>query len=236
MKVFAVLMAAAFVFACASEKSEVANPTAAQKTSAQNVVKDIGTLNGIKTADKDFNTPVAGVTGAIGDAYNFAFSFVTPQTGYGMSLDALALAEECAVKSGDTITYNCTYTGGGIKGTIKVSGDTITIDLTISSSYQGTTVDVVYKGSVTTTKTSINGSLSGETKASGAASGTGYSYSYKVDVKYNNIVVDDKGCPTGGSTEVKADIKATAAGYSQSYSVDVEAKYGPACGDVKIYK
>lgn len=233
--VLMLVLALAFVFGCASSgKSEVTNATAAQKTEAVNVGKDTATFATIKTST-DYNTPLSGLSNVYSDATSLAVSFMAPMAlTLGVDLQATT---DCATKSGNTITYNCTQSGGGITGTITINGDNITVDLTITTT--GTSAGnqtVKWTGSVTATATLVSGNLKFDTSGTGSSSGTGYGYTFKSTVTYNAVQLDTAGCPIGGSADINVSISVSGGGQSYGQDIDIEAKYGPTCGAVALFK
>jgi hypothetical protein len=220
-----------FAVGCGSSggKSPVPNPTQAQKTEAISVGQDTAKFAAIKTATTDLVTPVSGLSAVYSNSTQLALSFMAP-TGYealAQQVSALATTE-CATKSGNTITYNCAEAGGGITGTITVSGDNITVNLTITSGVSGGEVTIKWTGTITATATLVTGSLHFVT--SGTSSGTGYNFT--TTLTYNSVALDSTGCPIGGSADINCTISVT--GYNMTQ--DVLATYGPKCGDVALAK
>ena len=219
---------------CGDDSKKEVTITTTQKESAKGVVIKVSTLKNVKANPED-QTVFANLNEIFGDAQQLLSA---AQTSGSLKSALLQTVEGCVTQSGNTITYNnCNYGSTGysyvINGTITTSGDVFKVDLTIDidaiGSGYGTKQKMVYKGEITITATKIDGNLDYDIffDVQGATSGT-----YKLNIKYDNIGLDASGCPTSGKSSIKYDVNAQ--GQSQSGTIDLE--YGPACGDVKMYK
>ncbi|MEZ4288445.1 MAG: hypothetical protein R3A47_09940 [Polyangiales bacterium] len=112
--------------------------------------------------------------------------------------------------------------GGSTSGTITVSGDTISFNAYQIDYITGT---LSVNGSMTVTATSVDGNLDYAIDISYG----GQSVSVDLSADFNSIVLDNNGCPTGGSLDIDYS-------YPQLYDASVRAEYGPACGDVTLFQ
>lgn len=136
---------------------------------------------------------------------------------------------QCVTTSGGTTTYDhCDYGGSSINGTVGVSGDHVTVDLTWDLSSGGQSVIVIMKGDVAVTETSVSGTLAYNIKVSGSNALT---YDLKSDF---DVTFDGNRCATGGYIRVKQSADVAGVGNVGNFNVTVRADYGPACGDVVV--
>ncbi|HOU54843.1 MAG TPA: hypothetical protein PLQ97_13025 [Myxococcota bacterium] len=215
--------------ACGSSKSlKDFTPSAQEKESAKAVVTSTLKLQEVKTNAASDN-PISGLT----EIQSSAMQLISAQQsrnagggGLGLGLQAAvssALQQDCVTQSGNRTTYDCTSQSQTVKGYIETSGDTLTVDLTIS---QSGGYELIYSGSVTVTATLVNGTLSFDYKAS--------SVTYAVDVTYNNVTLQDN-CPVAGTLTVDSsyDVAGLPSGYGTgNLDATVEITFGPACGDM----
>ena len=143
-----------------------------------------------------------------------------------------ALGAGCYTESGTTITYDCDDGGYAIKGTVTLDGDTIAIDLTMTSAQ----INFDYEGTITVTDTSVDGYLD---LAYDIDQG-GMQTNYTINIKYNSVVLTE-GCPTAGSLNIDVDIDTAGleglpAGAASAYDFpSVTINFGPACGDTEMF-
>jgi hypothetical protein len=83
-----------------------------------------------------------------------------------------------------------------------VSGDTVSMDLTVNVSGSGEGVSVTLKGSVTVTATTISGQMVYETKVSGASFPGVAGASTKTTVTYDATYTSNPVCISSGSIRV----------------------------------
>jgi hypothetical protein len=121
------------------------------------------------------------------------------------------------------VTYDhCVESGLTIDGWIQNADNVVSCDMTIKGTFEGTGIDMSYKGSVTVTDQFIDGQLDIVMKV--VSSGMTVDYTLQAD--YQHIVLTD-GCPTGGTLAVSA----TYSTMGTNYHIMVEIVFGPACGD-----
>lgn len=141
-----------------------------------------------------------------------------------------ALAADCYTESGTTITYNCDDAGTSIIGTIALEGDVVVIDLTFTSAQ----VNFTYKGSITVTETSVDGTLDMTYDMDQGAQPV----EFTLAIAYNAVVLTD-GCPTAGSLNIDVDVNypnldAVSAAAMSSAIQDVTIDFGPTCGEATM--
>jgi len=206
-----VLMAAAA--ACGGQRAvgEPMAPTSSQMQAATQATMSIDQFSSIK-ANPQNALSIQGQIAALGGLA------IDPSRRQGLNgsdgSDLAPSADPPACITGDAAsgwTYtNCTSSSGSgsstVNGTVKVTGDTIAMDLKISASGSTANVEVTLKGSVTVTATTITGQMVYETKVAGitglpgvGATGTKYTVTY--DATYSSNPV----CITKGSVRVDVD-------------------------------
>jgi hypothetical protein len=149
----------------------------------------------------------------------------------------------CYTFTSSSITYsNCTISGSGfnetLNGSLTVSGNTVTWNLTVNYSYSASGVSANgsynWTGQLTVTETTIVGQ--GRSAFSGSASSNGQSYSYQYTAGFDaNLTYQASPyCITGGTLEIRRTLNGT----SSSGSVpvhDAGAKYTwTGCGAVTV--
>jgi hypothetical protein len=151
-----------------------------------------------------------------------------------------ALDQACFTQGADgSVTYDqCDYGTGTIDGSLSYAGDTLTIDLTITSTAGGSWT-IREAGRLTLTDALVQGTLDlSITTDFDQGAAAGYAIDYDVDAIYDVQLTD--GCPTGGSLEVHAvtsiaNLPAGVPGGAGETDVWVKAEFGPGCGDVTLY-
>ncbi len=220
----------AVLAACGGKSLKEFQPSATDRQNAAATIEDTRSLANLKANSQDgaalsaFSQIQAGANQLLGSAQ--VASALSAEESVPRSY------ENCVTEAGGTVTYtNCSDGSQTINGTIAISGDTVTVDLRIGYASGGYAGDVVYKGSVTITSTSVNGSLSFDYGMSGAT--------YSVDISYESIGLDAGGCAVSGSMAIDQSIKIGGgslgglAGSSSGASFRVD--FGPACGDMKMF-
>lgn len=206
------------------------------KDSATHTTASALKLQNLKTNAKD-DTAISALGEIQGNALNLVNSVqASKQKSKLEQTVSPVLSDDCVTMKDNTITYNnCSGGGGSINGTITIKGDTITVDLKITTNTGGQTLDIIWKGSVTVTETMVDGTL----KFSYTGNYGGYDMAYNATVDYNAIQLQEK-CPVGGSLDVTYDVDIknlpSGAKMPEGYGGgSVTVKFGPNCGDMKIY-
>lgn len=142
-----------------------------------------------------------------------------------------AITGECVTETESRTTYtNCGDGDTTTNGFVDMTGDTFSIDLTIVTASDESNGEIVYRGSITTTPTLVNGSLS--FKIVSSASGT--SLNYDITTTYGSVALVE-GCPTSGTLDVDGSYSATYAGISSgNQSAAVSVTFGPSCGEMSM--
>ena len=102
-----------------------------------------------------------------------------------------------------------------IDGTIQVAGDAVVVSLGITGGED--TPWTSYDGELISSPESLSGEL-----WIGQAVGGGYTESFEME--FNDVMLDDEGCPVGGSVDYDTKINA--------FADFVTLVYGPSCGEV----
>lgn len=150
----------------------------------------------------------------------------------------------CASTTGNTTTYTaCEVAPTTFDGTVSVSGDDVTVDITAEvdpAAYNGPMdavsgpgasirmngVTVTEQGTLTVTPTTLDGVLNVDIDLSmtitmPVVGEQTTNQTTSLDIDYDSLVIDN-GCATGGTLTVS----------DSSYTA--VATYGPACGDVAV--
>lgn len=139
--------------------------------------------------------------------------------------------ETCVTATDSLVTYNsCDFASSNINGTIGISGDTISCNLTLNSGLSGTTVGFTMLGSLTVTETLVTGSITYDTAISGIDIPGGVG-GVLLEANYDNVGLDAQGCPTSGSLTVRQSVSG---GFGYDFGA-VRADFGPSCGEVQLY-
>lgn len=201
-KLFSVLIIAALAGCGGGLKlGDPEAPTSTQQQANTQLGSSTSDLTALKGGSQDKVWSLQAMMSGIG-ATGTKIKASTKGVGFPLRGDGpLAPQSDPSCVTGDGTTgwtYNhCEDDGTSIDGSVKLSGDTVTIDLSISSSSQGS-VKITLKGSITVTETSLDGSLRYDVTASYAGY-TGGSIHTKVD--YNQVTFAE-GCVTGGSITI----------------------------------
>jgi len=116
-----------------------------------------------------------------------------------------------------------------INGSIQRTGDLLTFDLTYDLTLDSLVFHWDMDGRITVTPTLIDGEIHSNGNAEVTSEGESYAVSWGFDVIYDRIVLDDGGCPIGGSLSATVAYElsgATAGGYHAGGSL----RFGPTCG------
>jgi len=149
----------------------------------------------------------------------------------------------CYTFNSSSITYtNCTISGSGftetLNGSLSVSGNTVTWNLTVNYAYNASGVSsngsYNWTGQLTVTETTIVGQGRSAFSGSASANGQSYSYQYTAGFDANLTYQSSPYCITGGTLEIRRTLNGT----SSSGSVpvhDAGAKYTwTGCGAVTV--
>lgn len=222
-----VLVALAGTVACSKGGVKEFTPSAEEKAQATEVVQDTQSLQALK-ADLQGDSALGAFSQIQSGASYLTSQQLSRNSSSGSGLPSFLVEDpvfrlgECAVVSGQSVTYNnCDYGSGVINGHITVSGDVIDIDVTIGFSSSGTSGDYRYHGAITVTDTLIDGALGIDYDIS--------SVSYNLDVRYSQVQLAD-GCPVGGELRVEVDTSVSGYGSIGASSAVVEIAFGPTCG------
>lgn len=207
-----VLMAAATA-GCGGQRSvgEPMAPTSSQMQAATQATMSIDQFSSIK-ANPQNALSIQGQIAAMGALA------IDPSRRQGLNgsdgSDLAPAGTPPGCISGDAATgytyTDCTSSSGSgsstVNGTVKVTGDTVAMDLKITASGSGANVEITLKGSVTVTATTITGQMVYETKIAGVsglpgvgATGTKYTVTYDATYSANPV------CITKGSVRVDVD-------------------------------
>ncbi len=206
-------------------------PTAEEKGQATAVVQDTKALESLKS-DLGGDSALGKFTEIYSGASYLTSQQMSRNSSGSSDVVAFLAAEQsfledgCQVVSGNSVTYNnCGYSGSTIDGFIKVNGDDITIDLTITFSSGGYSGDYRYSGAITVTDTLVDGALSIDYDIS--------SLSYDMDVRYDAIQLVD-GCAVGGGLRIELDASVSGYGGINAGDAVVEVAFGPSCGEMTM--
>lgn len=235
---FAVLLC--LVMACGSDKNEqtlTVNPQNAGLVAMQfgSIRQSIQSSNG------------AGAAGAAISLTGLAQAILVPPQASRTAaretpFSAMRASGDISAVDSGTCTCTptgCTFTQCGtsgymINGTIGISGDTYTFDLTLTGGVSGVTWNYKYSGSLTVSATTINGSFASMGDGTIDSNGSHYEYSFDTSLNINSITLDASGCAIGGSmtVEVNYSVSGPNVGGNGNYSGRGTANFGPTCGAV----
>lgn len=176
------------------------DPTTSQQQAAQQMGGSIDTMEGLhKNADGVFSLySYASSVGALAADKSAKTSSLSQELRLGPSD-----LGNCVTGNADTgWTYNnCNQSGVGINGSILISGQTTTVDLTVTTSASSSSVKMTLKGTLTDTGTHLSGDLAYELSlnVSGLPGGMGES---KTKIVYDIDYTSEPTCITGGFIEV----------------------------------
>lgn len=130
-------------------------------------------------------------------------------------------------------TFNmCGSAGYMINGTIGISADTYSFDLTLTGSAAGVTWNFAYTGSLTVSDTSINGSFASMGDGTIDSGGAHYEYSFDTSLNISAITLDSSGCAIGGNMTITVNYSVSGpnTGGNGNYSGRGTVHFGPTCG------
>jgi hypothetical protein len=242
-KLVVVLGVAALLSACddgggGGEVELDANQKATVETGSRALVTAGADMRNLKT-DPGNDAAFTGLNSAFGNASSLWGTKMSAKGGTAyaaleaaLETTGFALTAGCWTQDGNTVTYDCTEAGYGLVGTITVDGDTVIVDLTLTS--QGNTF--VYTGEITATDTLVDGWL----QMLANIDQQGMVFDYDIDITYDSIVLADF-CPVGGEIQVDVAVdieglEGLPAGAAGVYDYpDVRIVFGPACGDIAMF-
>lgn len=122
-----------------------------------------------------------------------------------------------------------------VDGTIEISGDSYTFDLSMELAYIGQEWQWDYDGALTVTDTLLDGTLDGV--------GTGtftnpqdqstVEFDWSWGLEYNDVALDVVGCAIGGSVDAQVSYSVGGSGAAGNFSGSGHVEFGPACGDAQ---
>jgi len=231
MKYVRIVMCLFVMFCAINSNAEDSKTTEYQKTSAVQMIKDVGRLENLRFTKVDLlSIPLRGMRDTIDNASDLVFSYTVPK-GYGRSMNTVVFDDKIITElRRDTIYYFRQIWGGGLSGVIKMEKENILINL----EYSDFATEMTYEGIIAISGTliigtSINGVLQHKSKT--VLNGT--QYEYKININYDEVQTDCHGCPVGGMVEIEAE-KIETSGSNKNTTSNfgrIGIKYGPKCGD-----
>ena len=170
-----------------------------------------------------------GVFGSLSQMLNAKQAASAQPTALSLSGATSNVEGACLTTTTGGATYdNCNFGTGTIDGSISSSGESVTVDLTLTTDASGTTTAIDMAGTVTINATALTGDLSYTV----TSTSSGQTFNYDIDAMYD-VGLDGTGCPTSGELEVHGKwslegVQGTAA------DVWVKAEFGPNCGDITL--
>jgi hypothetical protein len=197
--------------------------TAAQSTDGNSMA---GATFGLHGAASSMVSPAAPRLAQIDDV------MAAMSAGFKAAADPANAAGDCICNANGCTFDQCGFGGDFlIDGTITISGDNYTFDMSLSGNYQGAVWSYDYTGALTISATLIDGTFTVDGNGTFSGGGQTITYSQDVSVIFDNVTLDSSGCAVGGS--VTANISISVEGYEEgNYAVTGTATFGPACGQV----
>lgn len=151
------------------------------------------------------------------------------------------LTGTCSCDATGCVFKSCSDAQAGftIDGTISVSGQSYSFDVSVTQSYSNSTTstktNMSTSGDITITATSIDGSISGNGDTSDVITGSNGqqtikgSWNWTMDA--NQIALDQNRCAVGGALHTCLSAHASSSTQSAQYNGCGTVDFGPTCGD-----
>lgn len=191
---------------------EPKDPTPGQMQAAQMINHSVTAIHQAG-AGPDYGLAMYGFASSIGGQ--------AVERRQGLDLAPQALPEGCFSGDAETgWTYNACPSGSAtLSGSVKISGQTVTYDLSISVSSLGTGYEVTLKGAVTNTGTAVTGDITykAEVKVAGVGFGVGNT-SVSTHIIYDIQYTQEPLCVSSGTVTVETDNAGQRAGARYEWS------------------